>query len=248
MRRSRSSVTEADSSRTFDSHAGDVFGPKADAYEEVVNRSISFTRRDASFFAERKVALLRRLLHSQGCDLADTTVLDVGCGTGTTDRHLVGEVKTLHGVDLSEEMLIVARRHVREAHFESYDGKALPFPEDSFDVVIAICVLHHVPPTGRTHFIEELRRVTRTGGFIAIFEHNPLNPLTRRAVRGCELDSGVVLLTTDQVARLLTEARTNVIRREYFLFTPFGGRLGSNLDRGLRRVPLGGQHVVMAMV
>jgi SAM-dependent methyltransferase len=243
MKRARSSTNGA---RHQSIDAREVFDQRASQYDQEVDRSISFTGRDASFFAARKVALLDRLLQAQGHELSGASVLDVGCGTGTTDQHLVTRVKELQGVDLSEEMVAMARTRVPGASFESYDGEKLPCATGSFDLVIAICVLHHVPPAQQLDFADELTRVTRSGGLIAIFEHNPVNPFTRRAVRGCELDDGVELLSAPEVGRLLTDAGARVVRRDYFLFTPFGGKLGTSLDQRLRRLPLGGQHVVIA--
>jgi SAM-dependent methyltransferase len=112
--------------------------------------------------------------------------------------------------------------------------------------VIAICVLHHVPVPDQPRFLAEIHRVTVPGGLIAIFEHNPNNPLTRRAVRGCELDLGVILLSAGDVERLLADVGAGLVGHEYFLFTPLGGRLGATVDRWFRRIPLGGQHVVLA--
>jgi SAM-dependent methyltransferase len=231
---------DSDSDRRHD------FDLSAAAYEEEVDRSISFTGRSASFFAKRKVDLLERLLRAYGRDFARATVLDVGCGTGTTDRHLVDHVEALHGVDPSEKMVAMARRNVPLATFESYDGKTIPYADGSFDLVIAICVMHHVPVDEQLALVRELRRVTRPGGVIAILEHNPANPLTRRAVSDCELDEGVELLRAKDVRRLLVDAGAGDIRTDYFLFTPIGGRLGAGVDRWLRRLPLGGQHAVLA--
>jgi ubiquinone/menaquinone biosynthesis C-methylase UbiE len=224
----------------------EVFDHFAPGYEQLVDGSIAFTGRDASFFAERKVELLARLQRMRGLDLRDASLLDVGCGTGTTDRLLDGQVRTLCGVDISEEMLVMARKNVPEAEFRSYDGTTLPFDSGSFDVVVAICALHHVPPADREHFVGELHRVARPGGLIAIFEHNPANPLTRRAVRGCEFDVGVELLSAGTVKRLLAASGAKVLRGDYLLFTPLGGSVGANVDWWLRRIPLGGQHAVTA--
>ena len=222
----------------FDRHARD--------YEQAVDRSIAFTGRGARFFAERKVALLRRLLNDRGQQLGASSVLDVGCGTGLTDRHLAPEVRELHGVDVSDEMLVEARRIVPSARFDRYDGKRLPFANECFDVVLAMCVLHHIPQGDQASFAGELLRVTRPGGLVAVFEHNPANPLTRRAVNGCELDAGVVLLRPRQVRDLLVGAGGTRARIDYLLFTPLGGTLGTMIDRVLRPIPLGGQHVVVA--
>ena len=98
-------------------------------------------------------------------------------------------VSALHGVDISEEMLASARRGVPGATFKCYDGKTLPFTTGSFDVVIGICVLHHVPLSEQLSFVREMDRVAAPDGLLVIFEHNPANPLTRREVRGCEFGS-----------------------------------------------------------
>ena len=143
-------------------------------------------------------------------------------------------------------MLASARRGVPGATFKCYDGKTLPFPTGSFDVVIGICVLHHVPLSEQLSFVREMNRVAAPDGLLVIFEHNPANPLTRRAVRGCELDRGVVLLTPGDVERLFSATGCYVSGREYFLVTPFGGLLGASLDRPFRRFPLGGQYAVVA--
>ncbi len=244
MKRGQSSAdTGAESTQGI---GGETFDRHASGYERAVDKSIAFTGRDASFFAGRKVDLLKQLQWERGLDLSNATLLDVGCGTGTTDRHLVRQVRTLHGVDIAEEMLGIARQHVPDAHFQLYDGMTLPFDVGTFDVVVAICALHHVPPPERNHFVAELNRVARSGGLIAIFEHNPANPFTRLAVRGCELDAGVELLSAGKVKRLLAAAGARVLGSDYLLFTPFGGRVGAALDRWLRPIPLGGQHAVTA--
>ena len=61
----------------------------------------------------------------------------------------------------------------------------MPVPDASVDVVFAICVVHHVPPAHWGAFAAEMARVLRPGGVAAIFEHNPLNPVTRRVVSNC---------------------------------------------------------------
>ena len=65
MRRPRSSVTEPFASTPTSNMTREIFDEQAADYEQAVNRSISFTGRNASFFAERKVGLLSRLLRSR---------------------------------------------------------------------------------------------------------------------------------------------------------------------------------------
>jgi ubiquinone/menaquinone biosynthesis C-methylase UbiE len=149
-------------------------------------------------------------------------------------------------VDVSREMLVLAARNVPEASYEWYNGDKLPFPDGSFDIAVAICVLHHVPTSVRAKFVAELHRATKDGGLVAVFEHNPLNPLTRHAVNSCELDNGVVLAKGRDVGAYLEAAGAACIERSDFLFTPVGGAIGRSIDGILHRLPLGGQYVASA--
>jgi ubiquinone/menaquinone biosynthesis C-methylase UbiE len=231
----------------FSSGGGEGRGVDFDAYAAVydtaVDRSVSFTRRNAAFYARRKVELLEEIVRPRLGSLQGLSLLDVGCGTGTTDRHFASRVRKLRGVDVSEEMLVQARRRVPKAEFSWYDGEKLPFADASFDVVVAICVLHHVPVSKRFKMMNEIVRVTRSGGFVAVFEHNPLNPLTRHAVNTSEIEHNVGLLSPHHVVELLRDAADVEPDVRHFLFSPLGGAIGCSLDRHLRRVPLGGQYV-----
>ena len=77
---------------------------------------------------------------------------------------------------------------------ETYVGETLPYESSAFDLSIAICVLHHVPPTQWVGFLCEMRWVVRPGGLVCLIEHNPLNPLTKLVVALCEFDRDAVLL------------------------------------------------------
>ena len=218
------------------------FDDFANDYEDTVDRSVSFTGRDSAFFARRKVEILEDIVRPGLGSLQGLNLLDVGCGTGTTDRHLAPRVRRLHGVDISEEMLLKARRNVPRAEFTWYDGEKLPFADETFDVVVAICVLHHIPESLRFKVVSEMVRVTRPEGIVAVFEHNPFNPLTRHAVNTCELDEDAVLLSSSEAVDLLRGTADTEPEFRHFLFSPLGGAIGCSLDRHLRTVPLGGQY------
>lgn len=218
------------------------FDSYADKYVEAVDQSVSFTGRNSAFYAKRKVEVLESIVCPRVGTLQGLSVLDVGCGTGTTDRYLQSRVGHLEGVDVSDEMLSIARTAVPKAKYHWYDGEKLPFSDDSFDVVVAICVLHHVPMSQRYKFVSEMVRVTRSEGVVAVFEHNPLNPLTRRAVNTCEIDRDAVLLSPRETMALLREAANADPEISYYLFSPLGGVFGRAFDRGLRGLPLGGQY------
>jgi hypothetical protein len=109
--------------------------------------------------------------------------------------------------------------------------------------VVAICVLHHVPVAERCRVVREMMRVIRRNGVVAVFEHNPYNPLTRHAVHTCELDRDAVLLPPRETVELLKDSADVEPEQRHYLFSPLGGAIGCSLDRRLRNCPLGGQYV-----
>ena len=106
-------------------------------------------------------------------------VLDVGCGTGVVARDLVervGERGKVVGVDPSERLIEVAMRRMEEGglkgriEFRSADGAALPFPDGSFDLVVASAVFGHIP--NRMEVLEEMVRVAKPDGTVLAFDHD----------------------------------------------------------------------------
>lgn len=101
---------------------------------------------------------------------AGESVLDLGCGAGFDTfiaAQLVGLEGRVVGIDLSPEMLAVARAGQAEAGFpqvEFYEApvEALPFPDTSFDVALSNGVLNLVPD--KPAALREIFRVLRPGG------------------------------------------------------------------------------------
>jgi hypothetical protein len=89
-----------------------------------------------------------------------------------------------------------------------------------------------------------MARVTRPGGVVAIFEHNPWNPLTRKAVAGCEFDRDAVLVTRREAERLLRGSGLADVEGSYIVFFPRESPWLQRIEGLLGRVPLGAQHVV----
>ena len=225
-------------SAPFDDHAAD--------YGAQVNQSVSFTGQDVEFYARCKAERLLDVIRRQVGDPKAQRVLDVGCGPGITDAHLVGHVGQLVGVDTSAGVLEAAAARNPSATYRVDDGTHLGVEPGSVDVAFAICVLHHVERPDRVDFASQLRAAVRPGGLVVVFEHNPLNPLTQVAVRGCEFDEGVHLLRAGEVVRHLRDAGTDVVERRYLQFSPVDKPWARRLDRALGWLPLGAQHYVAA--
>jgi SAM-dependent methyltransferase len=215
------------------------FDRYGESYEAAVDEAISFAGQEHGFYLEAKA---RRLLELARRHLGPgrASALDVGCGPGLFDRHL-GSGFELHGVDVSPAMVERAQETNPEASYRVYDGRRLPYGDGGLDVVFAVCVLHHVDPPDRPALVAEMARVTRPGGLVLVFEHNPLNPLTRRVVRDCVFDEGVELLGRRELEGLYRAAGLTVLGTEYLLFFPW--RMDA-LERRLTWLPLGAQYVV----
>jgi SAM-dependent methyltransferase len=221
------------------------FDRYSDSYRDVVEESISFCGADLDFFTRVKAEALLELAEVAGPP-RQLSFLDVGCGTGEIDRMLEGRVGALAGVDLSPGMVERARQRNPWADYRDYaEGDPLPFDDGTHEVCFAICVFHHVAPGERPQLVEEMKRVCRPGGVIAVFEHNPWNPLTRRAVRGCEFDADAELLTRHEASRLLAEAGLQPHGR-YIEFFTREGRLLRGIEARLGWLPLGAQYAVFA--
>lgn len=97
------------------------------------------------------------------------TVLDVACGTGVVTRTIadrLGGTGSVIGLDLNEAMLTVARRVRPDIEWKQGDAAALPFPDESFDVVTCQMALMFFPD--RAQALREMGRVAREGGTVAI--------------------------------------------------------------------------------
>jgi SAM-dependent methyltransferase len=223
------------------------FDRYGDSYREAVEDSIAFSGAGLDFFTAAKARILLELAEVRVGPARELEFLDVGCGTGETDRHLEGRVGGLAGVDVAARMLESARRQNPWADYRAYaEGEQIPFEAAGFDVCFAVCVLHHVPPDERVALVREMARVCRPGGLVVVFEHNPLNPLTRKAVRGCEFDRGVELIPRRRASGLLERAGLRAAGHRYILFFTRDSGLLRGVERGLRRLPLGAQYAAFA--
>ena len=103
-------------------------------------------------------------------------VLDVGCGGGFLSNHLSKEGFEVDGLDASAESLVVAGRHdpTQRVCYARGDALALPFPDETFDIVCAMDFLEHVEEPARV--VAEAARVLRPGGlfFFHTFNRNLL--------------------------------------------------------------------------
>ncbi|MHA1599581.1 MAG: class I SAM-dependent methyltransferase [Alphaproteobacteria bacterium] len=97
-----------------------------------------------------------RILAARLAEMLPTgaSVLDVGCGDGSIDR-LVGEFRP----DVAITGIDVMIRPTTQTHVRPFDGKTIPYDDNSFDVVMFVDVLHHTDDP--EILLREARRVAR---------------------------------------------------------------------------------------
>lgn len=99
---------------------------------------------------------------------AGVSVGDIGCGSGRLAPVLMAYGLDPHGVDLSPEMVRVARRDFPDLRFDVADVRALPFPDESLAGALCWYSLTYLPPAERPRAFDELARVVRPGGHLAM--------------------------------------------------------------------------------
>jgi len=179
-------------------------------------------------------------------------LLDFGCGEGAFLRQMVERMAlgSFFGCDVSPAMIRRARQSGppgrRAPEFTEFAAPRTPYPDGSMDVVSACMVFHHIPPLRRAEALEEMFRVVRPGGRVYVFEHNPMNPLTRRVVRQTPIDRNAILVPAAECLRRLRTAGAIRPRLHFQLFTPPRLRFLRPLDSLLSRIPLGAGYAVRA--
>lgn len=121
-------------------------------------------------FFERRV--FGRSHRPWACSRASGDVLEVAVGTGLNLRHYPSDAR-LTGLDLSPEMLEIARRRAGELGrtVDLWEGDAhdLPFPDGSFDTAVCTYSLCNIPVPEVA--LSEMRRVLRPGGKLVLVDH-----------------------------------------------------------------------------
>jgi ubiquinone/menaquinone biosynthesis C-methylase UbiE len=96
--------------------------------------------------------------------------LEIGCGPGRLMRPMSRHFAEIHGVDVSDEMVHLAKEKLRDianAHVYATDGASLGvFETDSFDFVYSYAVFQHIPSMEIvTAYFREIRRILKPGGW-----------------------------------------------------------------------------------
>jgi SAM-dependent methyltransferase len=219
----------------------------ADEYHDQHKSNIAITGEDPEFFSEYKIADVARLVHHN--QLPSANIFDFGSGIGNSLPHFRKHFpnSSITCGDVSERSIEIAKIRFPGNEDYVYISDSIPLANDSQDIVFTACVFHHIPHAEHKHWLEELRRITRPGGLLIIFEHNPYNPLTVRAVNTCPLDVNAKLITASTMSSRVKDADWSKSTVEYKLFFPSVLRKLRRLERNLTWLPLGAQYRLAAL-
>ena len=164
------------------------------------------------------------------------TVLDLGSGGGIDvilSAKRVGPTGTVYGLDMTDEMLALARRNAAEAdatnvHFLKGVIEEIPLPADSVDVVISNCVINL--SIDKAAVLTEIARVLKPGGRVGVSDIVAEDRLTpeQRAERGSYVGCIAGALSTSEYVAGLEAAGFDDVRVE---LDPRGRRRDARRDR-----------------
>jgi SAM-dependent methyltransferase len=158
---------------------------------------------DASPYLRASLALFAELVRDAGGGL----VADVGCGPGYVTRYLHGLGVHAFGIDLSPEMISIARRDHPGLRFEVGSMTDLDLADDSVAGVLAFWSVIHVPDHAVPGVFAEFGRVLRPGCPLLVGFH--VGEETRHTSEGCSgrsVDVESHRRRPDQIAQWLRDA------------------------------------------
>jgi ubiquinone/menaquinone biosynthesis C-methylase UbiE len=140
--------------------------------------NINVEKVDVKIYFEGSTCPENRFIVNQLGDIKGKTILDIGCGAGENSTYFALQGALCTAADLSPGMIEVAiklaQQYGVEIQGKVVDAMNIDFPDDSFDIIYAANILHHVDPM---RALGEMHRVVKPGGKVCFWEplkHNPI--------------------------------------------------------------------------
>jgi len=130
-------------------------------------------------------------------------VLDIGCGPGNFTRYFIKKGFACEGIDLSREMITIAREKVPEGTFKVMDLRKVRYPANSFDGLLVAYSFMHIPKKDAKPSLLRFKSILKKRGvalFMAKEGHGerflkePLNPKLKCYIRLWQMDELKYLL------------------------------------------------------
>jgi ubiquinone/menaquinone biosynthesis C-methylase UbiE len=98
----------------------------------------------------------------------NSSVLDLGCGSGDPADIEISKKHKVTGIDISQTQINLARLKVPTGHFIHGDAGSAHFPSASFDAVISFYALEHIPREEHESVVRHIYQWLKAGGFLLI--------------------------------------------------------------------------------
>lgn len=217
----------------FDQHALD--------YEQELCQGLRWSGSGPEYFAEQRIEFVRQQMQQQR--FAPQNVVDFGCGVGNHVPLLRQAFPgcRVTGIDISPVSLRVARQR--------HPGKDTRFMQpgdfhEQADLVYLNGVLHHVPTDQQDELLGYLANIVRPGGWLVIFDNNPLSLPARLVMRSIPFDREAVMVGPRRLVRMARiHGLANPRVHYHFIFPRLLGFLRP-VEQALTRLPLGAQYSI----
>lgn len=220
----------------------------ADEYRSLHQANVTIFGEALEYFAQYKVTALRAIVAGHGVQARH--ILDFGSGTGNSIPEFSRSFPEarLTCADVSQRSLNLAtQRFPGLADNLRIEGDRLPVADSGFDVAFSACVFHHIAHNKHRNWLRELHSMTRPSGLLCVFEHNPLNPLTRYQNNTCPFDTNARLIRAGWLMRQCLAAGWTRPCVRFYLFFPRVLKALRGWERGLSWVAFGTQYSLTAM-
>jgi len=186
------------------------FDAVAAAYDDSLPSHVS------EHYLGKRAAFIRKHVASGG------SILDVGCGTGAFAERLLLHGYDVTGADPSTAML--KRMTARNSKLKAVQamGRRLPFDDATFEFTCCVAVMHHIAnPNDVRATLAEMSRVTKPGGLLLVWDHNPNNPYWPILMRRVPQDTGAErLIPLDELIESMVAAGATPVDRRTLGFVP----------------------------
>lgn len=215
------------------------FDDYSNEYNDLMDNQLSIFADDVSYFSEYKIKATKDSLKS-----TPYNILDFGCGVGRNidffKKHFPNS--KISGCDISRESIDLAKKSFPDNEFFVLGDNQNP---QNFDLIFISNVFHHITKSEREHVVKNvLLPFLSEKASIIVFEHNPINPVTRYLVATCPFDKDAELLYKHQLKRLFLKFGFQIEEESYTLFFPPSWSKLQQLEDKFKRIPLGGQYYI----
>ena len=229
---------------SFDRYATD--------YDEALQAGLSVSGEASDFFALSRVRWLSSRLAQR--DQKVDSILDFGCGVGATTKHFldVFAPSVFQGVDTSSESIKVARReHLSTKRSASCDVRFDCLGDrdlsQQFDLAYCNGVFHHIDLEKRLEAMSLVAGCLRAGGVFAFWENNPYSLPARYVMSRIPFDHDAVMVWPRQARRLIKQVGLEILGTDYCFIFPALFSWMRWSEKGLCKIPLGAQYLVLAV-